>query len=165
MATIDQFKANLIGGGPRANRFKVFIPRTGNKIEFLCRAASLPGSSFGDIAIKHMGNTLKLPGDRTFEDWTVSILNDVNFEVRNGLEAHMNEIAGTSDSRGSTTLDYMVDRAFVEQLDKSDSVLARYEFFNMYPKTINPITLDYEQSEGIETYDAVFAFSHWERVV
>lgn len=165
MATIDQFKANLIGGGPRANRFKVFIPRTGNKIEFLCRAASMPGSSFGEIAIKHMGNTLKLPGDRVFENWTVSILNDVNFEVRNGLEAHMSEIAGTSDSRGSTTLDYMVDRAFVEQLDKADNVLARYEFFNMYPQSVAPITLDYEQGEAIETYDAVFSFSHWERVV
>ena len=90
MATIDQFKANLIGGGPRANRFKVFIPRTGNKIEFLCKAAQIPGSSFADITVKHMGNTLKLPGDRTFEDWTVTIINDVNFEVRTGLEAHMN---------------------------------------------------------------------------
>ncbi len=166
MATIDQFKANLIGGGPRANRFKVFIPRTGNKIEFLCKAAAIPGSSFGDITIKHMGNTLKLPGDRAFEDWTVSIINDVNFEVRTGLEAHMNEIAGTADSRGSTTLDYLVDRAFVEQLDKADGVLARYEFFNMYPKSIAPITLDYDAGgDSVETFDAVFAFSHWERVV
>lgn len=165
MATIDQFKANLIGGGPRANRFKVFIPRVGNKIEFLAKATSMPGSSFGDITVKHMGNTLKLPGDRAFEDWTVTIINDVNFEVRTGLESHMNEIAGTSDSRGSATLDYLVDRAFVEQLDKADGVLARYEFFNMYPKSIGPITLDYDSGDAIETFDAVFAFSHWERVV
>lgn len=165
MATIDQFKANLIGGGPRSNRFKVFIPRTGNKIEFLCKAANLPGSAFGDITVKHMGNTLKLPGDRTFEDWTVTVINDVNFEVRTGLEAHMNEIAGTADSTGSTTLDYMVDRAFVEQLDKADGVLARYEFFNMYPKSIASIALDYDSGDAVQTFDAVFAFSHWERVV
>ncbi len=165
MATIDQFKANLIGGGPRANRFKVFIPRTGNKIEFLCKAAQIPGSSFGDITVKHMGNTLKLPGDRIFEDWTVTIINDVNFEVRTGLEAHMNEIQGEGTGVGSTSLDYLVDRAFVEQLDKGDNVLARYEFFNMYPKQVAPITLDYDNGDAIETFDATFAFSHWARVV
>ena len=66
----------------------------------------------------------------------------------------------------STTLDYLVDRAFVEQLDKADGVLARYEFFNMYPKSIAPITLDYDAGgDSVETFDAVFAFSHWERVV
>ena len=130
-----------------------------------CKAANIPSAAFGDISVKHMGNTLKLPGDRTFEDWTVTVINDVNFEVRTGLESHMNEIAGTNDSRGSTTLDYMVDRAFVEQLDKSDGVLARYEFFNMYPKSIGAITLDYDSGDAIQTFDAVFAFSHWERVV
>ena len=165
MATIDQFKANLIGGGPRANRFKVFIPRTGNKIEFLCRAASMPGSSFGEIAIKHMGNTLKLPGDRVFENWTVTIIDDVNFEVRTGLEAHMNEIQGVGTGEGSTTLDYLVDRAFVEQLDKSDATLARYEFFNMYPQAVAPIQLDYDNGDAVETFDVTFSFSHWERVV
>ena len=80
-----------------------------------------------------MGNTLKLPGDRIFEDWTVTIINDVNFEVRTGLEAHMNEIQGEGTGVGSTSLDYLVDRRFVEQLDKNN-VLARYEFFNMYPE-------------------------------
>jgi hypothetical protein len=165
MATIDQFKANLIGGGPRANRFKVFIPRTGNKIEFLCKAASLPGSSFSETEVKYMGNSLKLPGDRAYEDWTVTIINDVNFEVRTGLEAHMNEIQGTGTGIGSTTLDYLVDRAFVEQLDKADNVLARYEFFNMYPKSIAAITLDYDTTDALETFDVIFSFSHWERVV
>jgi len=165
MATIDQFKANLIGGGPRANRFKVFVPRTGNKIEFLCKASTLPGSSFGETTVKYMGNTLKLPGDRAFENWTTTIINDVNFEVRTGLESWMNEIQGTGTGEGSTSLDYLVDRAFVEQLDKSDAVLARYEFFNMYPQSVAPITLDYDNGDAVQTFDAVFSFSHWERVV
>ena len=77
----------------------------------------------------------------------------------------MNEIQGTGTGIGSTTLDYLVDRAFVEQLDKADNVLARYEFFNMYPQSIAAITLDYDTTDALETFDAVFAFSHWERVV
>jgi len=165
MASIDQFKAQLLGGGPRANRFRVFIPRSGDKIEFLCQSAQIPAAQVGVVEQQFRGHVLKLAGDRTFEPWTVTIINDVNFEVRTGLEAHMNEIQGEGTGVGSTSLDYLVDRAFVEQLDKGDNVLARYEFFNMYPKQLGAITLDYDNGDAIETFDATFAFSHWERVV
>ena len=77
----------------------------------------------------------------------------------------MNEIQGTGTGEGSTSLDYLVDRAFVEQLDKSDATLARYEFFNMYPQAVAPIQLDYDNGDAVETFDVTFSFSHWERVV
>jgi len=166
MASIDQFKAQLIGGGPRANRFRVFIPRTGNRIEFLCSAAQIPAADIGEISVKWMGNVLKLPSDRAFADWTVTIINDLEFSARSALELWQGEIAGYGDSVGSTSLDFMIDRAYVEQLDKSDAVLARYEFFNMWPKTIGPITLSYETGgESLETFDTTFSFSHWERAL
>ena len=76
MATIDQFKANLIGAGPRNNRFEVYIPKSGNKIQFLCKTASLPGQTIEQTDIKYKGLTVKLAADRTFEDWTVGIYND-----------------------------------------------------------------------------------------
>ena len=66
---------------------------------------------------------------------------------------------------GATTTDYMLSRAFVEQLHKDDSVLARYEFFNMFPTNIGPIELNYETTDSLETFDVEFQFSHWERVV
>lgn len=165
MATIDQFKAQLIGGGPRANRFKVFIPRSGNRIEFLCRAAVIPAATVSSFDVKWLGTTMKMPGDRSFENWQVTIINDVEFSARTALEAWQNEIHGITDGTGSTDLDFMVSRAYVEQLDKADSVLARYEFFNMWPVNISSIELNYETTDQLETFTCDFAFSHWERVL
>ena len=81
MSTIDQFKAQLIGGGPRANRFRVFLPRSGNKIEFLAKAAQIPAATLGEVLVPFKGTTLKLAGDRSYADWSVTIINDNEFSV------------------------------------------------------------------------------------
>ena len=164
MASIDQFKAQLIGGGPRANRFKVFIPRAGNKIEFLCKAANIPAGTLGEVIVPFRGHNLKLAGERTFEDWQITVINDVEFSVRSGLEAWQEEIQALDSGEGSTTTDYLISRAFVEQLNKDDSVLARYEFFNMFPKNIGAIELSYDTVDALEEFTVDFTFSHWERV-
>jgi len=165
MATIDQFKAQLIGGGPRANRFRVFIPRAGDKIEFMCKGASIPAAEIGEVLIPFRGMTLKLAGDRTFADWSVTIINDIEFSSRNALEAWQEEIQSMSSGEGSTTNDYLISRAFVEQLNKDDSVLARYEFFNMFPKSIGEIALGFDEADAVETFEVGLSFSHWERVL
>jgi len=164
MASIDQFKAQLIGGGPRANRFKVFIPRAGNKIEFLCKAANIPAGTLGEVIVPFRGHNLKLAGERTFEDWQITVINDVEFSVRSGLEAWQEEIQALDSGEGSTSTDYLISRAFVEQLNKDDSVLARYEFFNMFPKNIGAIELSYDTVDALEEFTVDFTFSHWERV-
>ena len=165
MATIDQFKAQLIGGGPRANRFRVFLPRSGNKIEFLCKAAQIPAATVGVVPVNFRGHILKLAGDRTFEPWSVTIINDVEFSARTALEAWQTDIQQLDSGEGITSLDYLVDRAFVEQLNKDDSVLARYEFFNMFPQQIGNIALSSDEATAIETFEVTFDFSHWERVL
>jgi len=165
MASIDQFKAQLIGGGPRANRFKVFIPRAGNKIEFLCKAANIPAGTLGEVIVPFRGHNLKLAGERTFEDWQITVINDVEFSVRSGLEAWQEEIQALDSGEGSTSTDYLISRAFVEQLNKDDSVLARYEFFNMFPTAIGAIELSYDTVDALEEFTVDFTFSHWERVL
>ena len=165
MASIDQFKAQLLGGGPRANRFRVFIPRSGNKIEFLCQSAQIPAAQIGLVEQQFRGHVLKLAGDRTFEPWTVTIINDVEFSSRSALEAWQTDIQELDSGEGITSLDYLVDRAFVEQLNKDDSVLARYEFFNMFPTSIGAIDLSYETVDALETFDVEFQYSHWNRAV
>ena len=92
MASIDQFKAQLLGGGPRANRFRVFIPRSGSKIEFLCQSAQIPAATVGVVEQQFRGSVLKLAGDRTFEPWTVTIINDVEFSSRTALEGWQTDI-------------------------------------------------------------------------
>ena len=165
MASIDQFKAQLLGGGPRANRFRVFIPRSGNKIEFLCQSAQIPAAQVGVVEQQFRGSVLKLAGDRTFEPWNVTIINDIEFSSRSALESWQRDIQEMDSGEGMTSLDYLVDRAFVEQLNKDVSVLARYEFFNMFPTSIGAIDLSYETVDALETFDVEFQYSHWERVL
>jgi len=165
MATIDEFKAQLIAGGPRANRFRVFIPRTGNKIEFLCQAAQIPAMTVGQVTVPFRGMNLKLAGDRTFEAWTVTVINDVEFSVRNALESWQLDISQLDSGIGAINNDYLLSRAFVEQLNKDDSVLARYEFFNMFPQNIGGIELNMGTADEIETFEVSFDYSHWERVI
>ena len=81
------------------------------------------------------------------------------------LEAWQTDIQALDSGEGITSLDYLVDRAFVEQLNKDDSVLARYEFFNMFPISIGAIDLSYETVDALETFDVELQYSHWERVV
>ena len=163
MATIDQFKANLIGAGPRNNRFEVYIPKSGTKIQFLCKTASLPGQTIEQTDIKYKGLTVKLAADRTFEDWTVGIYNDTTWSSRTALENWMAEIVPLDSSVGPVGYEYMVDRATVSQMGRDDSIIATYEFFNMWPKTIAAIELDTAGGEEIETFDVTFAYSHFER--
>ena len=166
MATINQFKANLIGAGPRNNRFEVFIPRSGSKIQFLCKTASLPGQTIAKLEMKYKGLTVNLAGDRTFEDWTVAIYNDTEFSSRTAIEQWMQDIVPLDSSTvTSTGYDYMVDKATVSQLGRDDSVIATYEFFNMWPTTLTAIEMDAEGGDGLTTSDVTFAYSHFERTL
>ena len=164
MATINQFKANLIGAGPRANRFKVFIPRMPNGQEFLVQTASLPGQTITPTPITFQGMTIKLAGDRTFDDWVTGVYNDNDFSIRGAVESWMQEIVPLQASNGTVGYEYMADRATVSQLDRADNIIATYEFFNMWPTVLGAIELDTAGGEEIETFEATFAYSHFERV-
>jgi len=164
MATIDQFKSQLTAGGVRNNRFRVFIPRAGDKAEFLVKAAGIPTETIPMAEVKFRGATLKIAGERTYEDWTVTVINDVDFSIRTGIEDWMGEIQERDSGIGAVDLDYLVSRASVSQLHRDDSVLATYEFFNMFPTILGSIALDMD-SEDVQTYDITFAYSHFERTV
>ena len=166
MATINQFKANLIGGGLRGNRFEVFIPRSGNKIQFLCKTASIPGQTIDPIELTHRCLKFNIAGNRTFEDWTVSIYNDQDFSARNAIEAWMGTIVPMDDSTlEDLGYDYMVDKATISQLGRDDSVVATYEFFNMWPTTITAIDMDASGGEEITETGVTFKYSHFERTL
>ena len=116
----------------------------------------MPASTIAEIVVPFRGMNLKLAGDRTFDPWTVSIINDIEFSSRTALEAWHQEIAGYGDSAAATNNDYLVSRAFVEQLGKDDSVLARYEFFNMFPTSIGVIELSTAEATALETFEVTY---------
>ena len=165
MSSINEFKANLLGAGPRANRFRVFIPRTVGAIEFLCKTAALPGQTITPTPVNFRGMIVKLAGDRTFANWEVAIYNDNTFSARKALERWMEDIVPLNSSIGPTGYDYLEDRASVTQLGRDDQEIATYEFFNIWPTALSDITLDAAGTDAIEEFTCTFSYSHFERTL
>ena len=165
MSSINEFKANLLGAGPRANRFRVFIPRTVGSIEFLCKTAALPGQTITETPVNFRGMIVKLAGDRTFANWEIAIYNDNTFSARKALERWMEDILPLNSSIGPTGYDYLEDRASVTQLGRDDQEIATYEFFNIWPTALSDITLDAAGTDAIEEFTCTFSYSHFERTL
>ena len=165
---IDDFKAKLKGGGARANLFKAtinFPAYAQGDVEitsFMCKAAQLPASIMGIIEIPFRGRQLKIAGDRTFETWSPTILNDTDFVVRNAMERWMNGINAHSANTGLVApADYSAD-LIVEQLDRDEAVLKKYNFRGCFPTNVSAIDLAYETNDAIEEFTVEFQVQYWE---
>ena len=170
MATLDEFKANLIGGGARANQFRVTFNTPGaiatgldtRKASFLIKAAALPGQTIGEIAIPFRGRNLYIAGDREFEVWETTVINDTDFNIRNAMERWLNAINDTVTNTGlSNVADYTADLT-VEQLDRDDTVLKSYILRNCMPQGTGAIELSYETANAIEEFTVTWRYSHFE---
>jgi len=165
---IDDFKSKLRGGGARANLFKAtinFPAYAGGDVEttsFLCKAAQLPASSVGVIPVPFRGRELKIAGDRTFAEWTPTIINDTDFNVRNAMERWMNGINEHSANTGLVNpVDYQAD-LLVDQLDKDGDILKRYAFRGCFPTEVGAIELSYETVNALEEFTVTFQVQYWE---
>jgi hypothetical protein len=165
---VDDFKSKLRGGGARPNLFKVTINFPGfaegdaELTSFLCEAASLPGSTFGIIQVPFRGRILKMAGDRTFAEWTTTIINDTDFNVRNAIERWMNGINAHSANTGLTTsIAYEADLK-VDQLDRNGDTLKTYTFRGAFPQDLSEIALAYSDNDNIERFTCVWAYQYFE---
>jgi len=165
---VDDFKAKLRGGGARPNLFKAtinFPAYAGGDVEltsFLCEAAALPASTMGVITIPFRGRQLKVAGDRTFDVWTPTIINDTDFNVRNAMERWMNGMNGHQANTGLTTpVDYQAD-LLVDQLDRDGSILKTYTFRGCLPTSVAQIDLAYATNDDIERFAVEFQVQYWE---
>jgi hypothetical protein len=165
---VDDFKSKLVGGGARPNLFKAtinFPAYAGGDVEvtsFLCKAAQLPASVMNPVIVPFRGRQLKVAGDRTFEDWSVTIINDTDFAIRDAMERWMNGINAHAANTGLTNpTDYQADMK-VEQLDKDGTVLKTYTFRGAFPTNIAAIDLNYETVDTIEEFAVTFNVQYWE---
>jgi len=165
---IEDFKSKLRGGGARPNLFKAtvnFPGYAGGDVEltsFLCKAAQLPASVMNVIEVPFRGRQLKIAGDRTFETWTATILNDTDFTIRNSMERWMNGINSHQANTGLTNpVDYQAD-LIVEQLDRDETVLKTYNFRGAFPINVGAIDLNYETVDTVEEFTVEFAVQYWE---
>lgn len=170
MATlgVDDFKSKLIGGGARNNLFKCIVnfpAYAGGDTEltsFLCKAGQLPASVVAELAVPFRGRQLKIAGDRTFENWTITVINDTTMEVRNAMERWSNGINEHVNNTGLLNPnDYMADMA-VEQLDRAGNVTKRYDIKGAFPVNISAIELSYDTNDQIEEFTVDLAYQYWE---
>ena len=187
--TIDRFKSRLSGGIARPNLFEVVLtfpdgvvdPSVNDldsKSRFLVKGAALPASTVTPITIPFRGRQLKIAGDRTFDVWTVTIINDTDFALRGSFERWMNSIAKVSDNSGNTNpVDYQTD-AIVHQLGRApvsggagaqesaidQPILRSYQFHGIWPTNVSAIELSYDSTDEIEQFTVELQVQWWEAV-
>ena len=165
---VDDLKAKLSGGGARPNLFKATINFPGyaggnsELTSFLCKAAQLPSSVIGQIDVPFRGRQLKVAGDRTFENWTITVINEDGFQVRNSFERWAN---GINEHRNGTGIlnpaDYQAD-LIIEQLNRQEEVIKTINIRGAFPVNVAGIDLSYDTTDTLEEYTVEFAYQYWE---
>ena len=175
LRTITDFKSKLKGGGARPNLFEVELTfpsivgvQDENEVldnaRFLVKAANLPASTIAPIDIPFRGRILKIAGDRTFETWTITVLNDVSFSIRSAFEKWMNTINKLDNGTGETDPAlYQVD-AKVNQLNRDGGVLRKYIFKDVFPTNISAIDLSYETTDTLEEFTVEMQVHFYEAI-
>lgn len=171
---VAEFRANMIGDGARPNLFSVSLifpsivqnsTAAGQKVTFMAKTAQLPGSTIGSVPVYYFGREMKFAGNRTFADWTLTIINDEDFVIRNAVESWMNTINSNAGNvrniNASRPTNYTVD-AEVTQYGKTGEALKKYKFVGMFPLDLSPIDLDWGSNDSIEEFTTTFAYQHWE---
>ena len=176
---ITEFRSRLTGGGARANLFEVGITfpdglgiderLVSDKIPFLVKAAEIPASNLGNIPVPYRGRVLPVAGDRTFDPWTVTIINDTDFQIRDAMEKWSNSINDLQTAQGSVDPAVYQRSALVKQLSREGSnpgdpekVLRTYNFEGIYPNTVSNIPLDFGATDQIEEFQVTFNYLFYE---
>ena len=177
--TLTNFKSRLATGGARPNLFEVNITTSNENsywnetaqedFQFLCKATSMPTQTIGSVDVPFRGRILKVAGDRTFEPWSVTVINDEDFNIRRSFERWGEAINGLVDGTGDVApIDYM-GKGTIKQIGRSDigtrtaggaadgaGVLYSYEVEDIWPSEIGSIDLSYESSDAIEEFTVTF---------
>jgi T4-like virus tail tube protein gp19 len=169
---VNDIRAQLTFGGARPNLFQVIITNPVNpvadiKLPFLCKAAQLPSSQLGLIEVPYFGRKLKIAGDRTFDAWTVNIINDEDFLIRNAMEQWNNSIQlyqqnVTALGTGAPSL--YKSQATVTQYGKAGEILRTYQFNGIFPQAISAIELAWNDTDTIEEFQVQFQYDTFEIV-
>jgi hypothetical protein len=171
LRTITDFKSKMAGGGARPNLFEVELVfpdpiaienDVKEKSRFLVKAAQLPASNITPIEVNFRGRILKIAGDRTFDTWTVTIINDVDFAIRSAMEKWMNFINKMEDATGAQDPAAYQPDAYVHQLDRDGSTLRSYKFHDVFPTNISAVDLSYETVDTVEEFTVEFQVQWWE---
>lgn len=169
------FRSKLQFGGARPNLYEVVVSMPGEagsaseEFTFMCRSASMPGMTVGTVRVPYFGRFIKFAGDRMFEDWSVRVINDEDFLVRNAFEAWQNRLAmidqGTPAIENAVAVGgheaLYVDITITQLAKDGLTPLKRYHLKKAHPMMIGAIELAYDANDVIEEFDVVFAYDYF----
>tara|TARA_Y100000004_G_scaffold196827_1_gene268284 strand:- start:103 stop:678 length:576 start_codon:yes stop_codon:yes gene_type:complete len=174
-SSINGFLSN-IGQGVKPNMFEVeilFPDGQGDQtVNLLCKSTALPGSSLGSIDVPFRGRTVKIVGDRTFDNWSATFFNDKEMKIRSKFESWMQQM---NTHEGNTAPLFLPETGGgtgymqtlkVKQLEKNDqtpggSELRTYTLWHAFPISISQIDLAYDSNDQIEEFSVEFQMSYW----
>jgi hypothetical protein len=170
--SVTEFIANFQGGGARPNLYNVILTfplgigsaQESRKASFTCRSASLPASNMGLVQVPYMGRQVKIAGDKTFDDWTITIINDSDFSVRDAFERWTDRISGhvgnvAAPGFGNPTRYFA--NAEVIQLDREDYEVKSYFFEGIFPTSVSDIQMGFDQNDMVEEFTVTLAVNYW----
>ena len=185
-STISNFKSQLKGGGARPNLFEVdvtcatgWLDEAEREFKFLCKATSMPTQTIGSVDVPFRGRILKVAGDRTFEPWSVTVINDESFDIRQSFEQWQELINGITSGNGKVEPSAYMSQGTIRQLGRTQigsrdpgsaggagqggDVLYTYTVRDIWPSEIGSIDLSYESSDAIEEFTVTFQVNYMER--
>jgi len=184
--TITDFRSKLTGGGARPNLFEVNLGNFGgdgttggwntnieSEFRFMCKASSMPAQSIGSVEVPFRGRILKVAGDRTFEPWSVTVINDEDFKVRKGFEAWTEKINALATGVGEVDPNNYMGNGTIKQLsrsatvagnDSAQRVLHEYKVEEIWPSEIGAIDLSYDSSDAIEEFTVTFQIQFFQSI-
>ena len=165
---VDDMKAKLIGGGARPNLFKV-VPTWPSRVShpggeltsFMIKMASLPASTVANIEVPFRGRKLQVAGDRTFDPWSITVINDNDFKIRNAFESCMGLLNDHVENTGEMNPSRYYSTFTVIQLDKKGNEIRTYEIHGIFPTSLSAIELDYGAESTIEEFTVEFQVQYW----
>jgi len=168
---INDFKSRgLTLGGARPSLFEVTInPNIGEindaaleKFVFTCRASEVPAATIDPVNVPYFGRQIKLAGDRTFADWTVTVMNDEDYLVRDMFENWSNKINQFVENKNKLPENqYKSTDAYVNHFSKGGDIIRSYRFVGIFPTTISNMALDWDNTNAIQTFDVTFSYDYW----
>lgn len=166
---INQFKSEIRGGGARPNLYRVemgFPAIAGGanetrKLSFLCKSAALPASTLGVIEVPFRGRFLKIPGDRQFQEWTITVINDEGFVLRNAFEKWMNAAGAHTENKGLPLSDILSDAAVFQQ-NRAGKDSKVYLMRGIFPTEVSQIDLAWDSNDQIEEFQVTLQVQFWE---
>jgi hypothetical protein len=167
---VNLFTGQMALGGARNTHFAVQITNPINgaadiQVPFMVKAGQIPAATLGVIELPYFGRKIKIAGDRTYAEWTTTILNDEDFAVRNAIEewSHaINTPIGNIASLDSASPSQYKSDAQIIQYSKTGIPIRTYNFVGLWPQEVSTIDMAWDSNDQVEEFTVTWTYDYWE---